>query len=475
MTTYIPSYVQIEEPKLRFHATENHYCSVSPIEGLSSWGPYDASVPGNLRPNPLRVAILSPEKSFAEVMSFLGRLTQKIPHASKDEYVTDWPGFRHVFQTNIEFPSHINDRLVQIVPESAAEVARQSTVAEVSFLESLKKHIRALLPIRHEFDILIIHIPDRWADFRERKGAEYYFDLHDSLKVFSAPNNLKIQIIEERAFRYFDQARVMWWLALALYTKAEGIPWKLADPSPETAFVGLSYGISNAKHRQRIIMGCSQVFDEQGEGLKFLLYPVESPVFRGKNPFMSREDARRLFGMIRDIYQDVNGRRPQRVVVHKTTHFTADEMNGIATALSGIEEIELVQILQDTQWRSIAYDQARNTVSRFPVKRGLVVPLDRYSFLLWTQGDVVGIAGLGRHYYQEKRGIPTPLVIRRFRGKSTSEQIATEVLRLTKMNWNNHQLYNRLPVTVTFSSELSQIAKQIEQVWRVPYDFRYFM
>jgi hypothetical protein len=222
-------------------------------------------------------------------------------------------------------------------------------------------------------------------------------------------------------------------------------------------------------------MGCSQVFDEHGEGLKFILYPVESPIFRGKNPFMSREDARRLFGMIRDIYQDVNGKIPQKVVVHKTTHFTADEMNGIATALSGIEEIELFQIQQETHWRSIAYDHVQNTISGFPVKRGTVIPLDRFTFLLWTQGDMVGIAGGNRHYYQEKRGIPAPLMIRRFRGKAPLEQVACDVLRLTKMNWNNHQLYNRLPVTITFSSRLSQIAKQIQQVWRVPYDFRYFM
>jgi len=475
MTTYVPSHLQIEEPKLCFHSTERQYCSINPMEGLGAWGPYDASISGYLRPNPLRLAVLSPEESFAPVVAFLGKLTQRIRYTSRDEYMVDWPGFRNVFQTNIEVPSQPSDRLVQIVPENAADKARRSQQPEVAFLDILKTRLRAFLSIRHEFDVLIIHVPDRWADFRERKDAAYHFDLHDALKVFSAPNNLKIQIIEERSFRYPDQARVMWWLALALYVKGDGIPWKLADPSPDTAFIGLSYGISNVTAGRRIIMGCSQVFDEHGEGLKFLLYPVESPVFRGKNPFMSREDARRLFGILREIYQDVNGKRPQRVVIHKTTHFTADEMNGIATALSGIEEVELLQIQQDTHWRAIAYNQARDAVSLFPVKRGTVVPLDRYTFLLWSQGDMLKIAGPNRHYYQEKRGIPAPLMIRRFRGKTPLEQIAYEVLKLTKMNWNNHQLYNRLPVTITFSSELSQIAKQVQQVWRVPYDFRYFM
>jgi hypothetical protein len=476
MATFVPAYVEIKEPRLRFHSTEEEYCSINPIEGLNAWGPYDASIPGYLRPNPLRVAILSPEKSFAPVVRFLEKLAKEgVPHTSSDEYVVDWPGFRHIFQTNLEFPTRLDERLVEIVPEDAADEAQKSSQPEIAFLEGLKKHISVLLPIRHEFDVLLIHIPTRWAMFRERRDLGYHFDLHDALKVFSAPNNLIIQLVEEDSFSYQDQARVMWWLALALYVKGRGIPWKLADPSPGTAFVGLSYGISNTVASKRIILGCSQVFDENGEGLKFLLHPVESPIFRGKNPFMSREDARRLFGKVRDIYQDVNGARPQRVVVHKTTHFTRDEMDGIATALSGIEEIELLQIQQDTGWRAIAYDGSRNLVSNFPVKRGTALPLDRYTFLLWTQGDIAGISAKGRHYYQEKRGIPAPLVIRRFRGSRPLEQVASEILRLTKMNWNNHQLYNRLPVTITFSDELSEIAKQVQQVWRVAYDFRHFM
>ncbi|HEY5522194.1 MAG TPA: hypothetical protein VIK21_03310 [Desulfuromonadaceae bacterium] len=222
-------------------------------------------------------------------------------------------------------------------------------------------------------------------------------------------------------------------------------------------------------------MGCSQVFDERGEGLKFLLHPVESPVFRGKNPFMSKEDARRLFEKVREVYQKLNDRPLRRIVVHKTTHFTSDEMSGIATALSNVDDIELLQIQQDTHWRAIAFDSVRNSVSGFPVKRGTAIPLDRFSFLLWTQGDMLGVAHGNRHYYQEKRGIPSPLLIRRFRGRSALEQVGGEVLRLTKMNWNNHQLYSRLPVTISFSSELAEIAKHIDKAWPGFYDFRYFM
>lgn len=182
-----------------------------------------------------------------------------------------------------------------------------------------------------------------------------------------------------------------------------------------------------------------------------------------------------MFGQVRDIYQETNGKRPKRVVVHKTTHFTEDEMRGIATALAGIDEIELLQIQQDTRWRAIPADPLSKTASLFPIRRGTVIPLDPFAFLLWTQGDVPNVAGANRHYYQEKRGIPAPLIIRRFQGSANLEEVALDVLKLTKMNWNNHQLYSRLPVTITLSDKLSHIAKQLQQVWRTPYDFRYFM
>lgn len=53
--------------------------------------------------------------------------------------------------------------------------------------------------------------------------------------------------------------------------------------------------------------------------------------------------------------------------------------------------------------------------------------------------------------------------------------VATDILKLTKMNWNNHQLYNRLPVTISFAWTISDIVKQLDRYSEVPFDFRYFI
>jgi len=137
-------------------------------------------------------------------------------------------------------------------------------------------------------------------------------------------------------------------------------------------------------------------------------------------------------------------------------------------------------VYQSTTFRAIKSEPSDNNgntveISGWPVMRGTVQPLDGLSFLLWTQGDVPGVGGKNRHFYQEARGIPAPLIIRRFRGRMPLNEVASDILKLTKMNWNNLQYYNRLPVTISFAQKISNIVKQLDSYSEVPYDFRYFI
>lgn len=86
------------------------------------------------------------------------------------------------------------------------------------------------------------------------------------------------------------------------------------------------------------------------------------------------------------------------------------------------------------------------------------------------------LAGGNRNYYKGGRGIPTPLLVKRFMGKSPVQDLVNEILMLTKMNWNSEDgLYKVMPVTLDFAKTLSRVAKQDLVMYDKPYDFRYFM
>lgn len=285
------------------------------------------------------------------------------------------------------------------------------------------------------------------------------------------------QIIEERSVHTnSDMAKIIWGLSTAIYTKAIGKLWKPKTTRYDTAYIGLSY-VQSVKNNERISIGCSQLFDSEGNGMKLYLRPLKNPQIIQKNPYMRSEDACRLMNNLKKIYDEsIPLHKLNRIVIHKTTHFTKQEMEGITKGFASVDNIELLQIQEFTAWRAIRFQN--DNVAPFPIQRGTVIPLDKDTFLVWTHGSIQHeeLAGKNMNYYKGGRGIPAPLLARRFMGKSSAEELVDEILMLTKMNWNSGDgLYKILPVTLDFAKTLSRVAKQDLVVYDRPYDFRYFM
>lgn len=244
----------------------------------------------------------------------------------------------------------------------------------------------------------------------------------------------------------------------------------------DTAYIGLSY-VQSVSNSEKISIGCSQLFDSEGNGMKLYLRPLKNPQIIQKNPYMRSEDACRLMSNLKKIYDDsIPLCKLNRIVIHKTTHFTKEEIDGITKGLAGVDDIELLQIQEFTAWRAIRYKN--NYPAPFPIQRGTVIPLDNDTFLIWTHGSIQHdeLAGKNMNYYKGGRGIPALLLVKRFMGKSSAEELVNEILMLTKMNWNSGDgLYKLLPVTLDFAKTLSRAAKQDLVVYDRPYDFRYFM
>jgi argonaute-like protein implicated in RNA metabolism and viral defense len=265
----------------------------------------------------------------------------------------------------------------------------------------------------------------------------------------------------------------MWRLSIALYTKAGGIPWKVADADPETAFIGLSYALRSGEDKPRFVTCCSQVFDADGVGLEFIAYETDDVTIQRRNPFLSRAEMRRVMARSLSLYQRRHaGRPPRRVVVHKTTEFKPDEIEGCFDALEVADTIELVQIKQEAGWRGIKIEAKRRPAG-YPCDRGSYLQLGDREVLLWTQGNAA--ASIGQNYYKEGKSIPLPLELVRFAGHGGWEEHCRFVLGLTKMNWNNDSLYDRLPVTLEYASVLANTVTRMPTLAARPYPFRLFM
>jgi hypothetical protein len=113
-------------------------------------------------------------------------------------------------------------------------------------------------------------------------------------------------------------------------------------------------------------------------------------------------------------------------------------------------------------------------IGNYPVERGTVLKLEDYQALLWVHGATNAI-NPQKTYYQGKRRIPAPLVLRRHCGTTSLEQIAQEILGLSKMHWNTFDLYTRLPSTIESSNEIARIGALLERFGSNSYDYRLFI
>jgi len=140
-----------------------------------------------------------------------------------------------------------------------------------------------------------------------------------------------------------------------------------------------------------------------------------------------------------------HGRRVCRVVIHKLTPFLNDERKGLQAGLSGMKEVDLLEIHVESALRylsSIPQQNGTLKVDGYPVKRGTLLKLDRDSALLWVHG-VSRAINPRLSCCQGKRRIPAPLVIRRHSSRSDLKTVGDEILGLSKMNRGNAPHYRR--------------------------------
>ena len=423
-------YTRLSEPLLAFSSADPSKVDAHPLRGIVSHGPYSKNSLASYTDR-VRVAIVGPQSGMSERRRILRNVQNPQQPSDRRDYVPPFPGFEALFHVPLR-PAAGSAQLTW--PARLEELGAGLPTDRVR--RAISERMRALAAVRDQFDVAVVHLPDGWGPGLRGDA----FNAHDELKAIGAELGIPTQGLNDRTFTFEYVASVAWRLAIALYVKAGGTPWRLAplpDVPPDSAYIGLAYALRGGARDARFVTCCSQVFDADGGGMQFVAYDARDPLDDSKdarrNPYLSRSDMRAVLARSLELYRHRNGGlMPQRVVVHKTTPFEDDELAGASDALTTVREAECVQVTTDVKWRGTwlrasRSEEKKSEPDRYPVHRGTMIPLSGTSAIVWVSGNAPSVARRGDSYYQGGKSIPSPLLMTRHMGRGPLEAIASEL------------------------------------------------
>lgn len=388
------------------------------------------------------------------------------------DFVIPFPGFFDAFKAGLNIPTLMLSKWINYKPNSSTDIKRDSVDFGIILTRKLDQLSAAGI------DVAIIYIPEEYDMFTGYSEEKEKFDLHNFVEAYAAQKNISTQFIREKTIDSNMYCQIMWAISLAIYVKSGRVPWTVSGIQKDTAFAGIGYSVNRSEEGDNIVVGCSHIYSSDGQGMKYKLSKINEVTFdRKKNPFLSENEAYRLGLNIKELFYKSFTELPKRVVIHKRTPFRKEEVKGLTESFvsSGIKDIELLEISYADEVRCFEFNKLTTEIDGFPVRRGLCFPLNDSTMYLFTHGIAPSVRNPNFKYIQGGKAIPLPLKIVKHYGNGSITQNATELLGLSKMNWNSFGLYSKLPCTIQSINEIARIGGLLSQYEGVIYDYRYFM
>lgn len=440
----------IPEPDLEFGCAGRQ---VEQRRGVMLHGPADVEMDG--RKSEMRVGIVGPTAYVGELAEWLNRCARGV--AAKESRFQDlfpaFPGCSSTlgFLTALKLPKEaqrgLTKRRLRPIQDATTDIGRVDEAVSICADEVRALHERAAV------DVVMVIRPDG-VPAGVPEGAATGGDFHDLLKAALIATRQPIQVIRRATWRggqgVEDQATCAWNLFSALYYKAGGKPWRLvrSHSKPTRCYVGVSFTKSDAG--EELLTSVAQVFNELGDGVivRGGLAKRSGP---DRQPHLSRADAAALLNSALARYKDEHKTLPAAVSLHKTSSFSEEESTGFLRARddSGLSECELVWVTHTERVMLI-----RGTEYHPPL-RGTLLTLNDDEHALYTHGSVP--------FYKTYPGlyVPRTLGIRPMLTERSIEDIAAEILALTKLNWNRARLDGKKPITLLTAQRVGEILRHV--------------
>lgn len=473
--------VQFLEPQLTFRniASDIEFKDYHPMRGLVNNRPFDVNLNGIIYSTEVNLTVICGSKYSERLFDFLSKLNVKhAPENNDSDYLIEYPGFLSAFNLPINIPNVENsEKWVGINFNADNESENHKYALKLARLITSKieqlANTQSVSPV-------VIFIPTEWQPFENYTIKGENFDLHDYVKAFSASRGITTQLIREETLNDKLKCQIYWWLSLSFYVKSLRTPWLLHGQEKNTAYAGIGYSISRREDKSEIVIGCSHIYDSNGQGLKYRLSKIDNYFLDNQNnPYLSFKEAFQFGVSIHELFYQSMDKVPERVVIHKRTKFTEDEIKGIKASLNkaGIKKIDLIEINYEADARFLAMSVYQNNlrIDKFPISRGTCIVTNKHTALLWTHGIVPSVRQSNYKFYLGGRSIPAPIKIIKHYGESNIDIIAREILGLTKMTWNSLDLYSKLPATIDSSNQIARIGKLLSRFEGKSYDYRLFI
>lgn len=488
----------LHEPDLEFACGQR---SPHPKDGLFLYGPHARSK----RTREIRVGVVGTTDGIAHFRSWSRKLKQvvEVPPPSKGQkqdrlHLANFPGLEETFGISYEpdecstlsIPLADIDRATRIVNinEAVDKVGRL-------YIDRVRKHLRNE---EQAVDIWVLVLPEiiyercrpasrrtglpmEAGDFKRKQKVKESLPLLTTAGVIDQSNEdifndvpdfhrrikaefltiAPTQLVRETtlapdafknkagypARKTQDVATVSWNLATGLYYKTQPKPpWRLAAVRPGVCYIGMVY--KSLPHDPDGHACCAaQMFLNEGDGV----------VFRGANgPWktgdyeyhLKKEAAKNLLSLVLATYAEMHDGPPKELFIHGQTYFNDEEWNAFCEAAPKETNVVGVRI------RTTGGEMKLFRDGDYPVLRGTALLLDKQTAYLWTTGYV---PQLDTYIGPET---PNPLHITLMRSKYAKPDIRTvltDIMGLTKINYNSCNFNDGLPVTVRFARMVGDV------------------
>lgn len=488
-----PRLILIDEPRLLFNyeqATED------PRDGLTLFGPLERG-----RPYGIRFAVVGTADGIRRFKAWVGKMQLPIGDPT-DVARPSYPGFEAAFGIpwnpkpefeigidSAELRKRINfadkhhrvfkavdlyeqailstvskeespiDVWFVIVPDELYRNCRpQSTVVAANRVDSIQG--LSMDMVRDVGDGQTLMFGNALAA-EVSEAYQYEVNFHNQLKARLLGKQLVTQIIRESTIAFEEvlnergkplrdlakvQQDIAWHLATATFYKSGGRPWKISGMREGVCYIGIVFKHAELAKDPHMACCAAQMFLDSGDGVVFK--GNNGPWYTGKRGqfHVDEASARDLVAKAIETYKTKHPQHkpPSELFIHAKSKFNEIEWSGFTAAAGPDTKVVAVQIQEEFDLK--LYRPGKN-----PVLRGTALPIDDHLGYPWTRGLVPRL----RTYVG--REVPNAIVVKICRGEADMPTVLSDILGLTKLNYNACRFGDGEPVTLKFADAVGEI------------------